>query len=87
MKKFKKYQEFIPIKKNSPFPLLNTEWENGMWFSRIHFLVQSTKINGVMAIVLNSDLKVSKFEPESNYCVHFQNNTLGKGMNHIIPQL
>ena len=37
-----------------------------------------------MAKVLDSSLKVSEFELQSYYYVHFQTNTLGKGMNPLI---
>ena len=35
---------------------------------------------GVMANMLHSCFKVSKFELQSGYSVHFQINTLGKGI-------
>ena len=35
-------------------------------------------INNAMAKVLNCSLKVSEFELQLCYYVHFQNNTLGK---------
>ena len=40
---------------------------------------------GVIAKVLDSDLKISEFELQSDYYLHFQTNTLGKGMNPLIP--
>ena len=40
-----------------------------------------------MAKVLDCDLEVSEFEFQSCYYGHFQTNTLGKGMNLLIPQL
>ena len=30
--------------------------------------------------------RVSEFELQSRYYIHFQTNTLGKGMNPLIPQ-
>ena len=38
-----------------------------------------------MANVLACDAVVSEFELQSRYYVHFQNNTLRKGMNAFIP--
>ena len=38
-----------------------------------------------MAEVLDCGLEVSEFERQSCYYVHFQNNTLGKRMNFLIP--
>ena len=40
---------------------------------------------GIMSKVLNCSLKVSKFELQSCHYIHFCTNTLGKGMNHLIP--
>ena len=37
--------------------------------------------------MLNCDLEVSKFEPQSCYYVHFRTNTFGKGMNLLIPAI
>ena len=39
---------------------------------------------GAMAKVLDSHLKVSEFKLQSRYDVHFQFNTLEKGMNSPI---
>ena len=36
---------------------------------------------GVVAKVLECDLEVSKFEPQSHYYVHFRTNTTRKGLN------
>ncbi len=38
----------------------------------------------IMDKVLNWDLEVSEFKLHSCYYVHFQTNTLGKGMNPLI---
>ena len=48
---------------------------------------QTTEVpNGVVAKVLNCDIVETEFERQSHYYVHFQYNTLGKGMNsHISP--
>ena len=37
------------------------------------------------ANVLDSDIVVSKFKLQLGYYVHFWTNTLGKGMNSLIP--
>ena len=39
----------------------------------------------VVAIVLVCDIVVSEFELQSCYYVHFRTDTLGKGMNPLIP--
>ena len=39
--------------------------------------------NDVMEKVLDCDLKVSEFELQSHYYIHFQMNILGKGMNPL----
>ena len=41
----------------------------------------------VMVKVLDSGIVVSKFELQSRYCVHFQTNTQGKGMDPLFSQL
>ena len=41
--------------------------------------------HGVMAIVMNCNFKLSKFELQACYCIHCQANTLGNGMNLLIP--
>ena len=41
-------------------------------------------LRDVMVVVLNSDLKVSKFEPQLRYYVHFRTNTLWKYMELLI---
>ena len=43
--------------------------------------------HGVMANVLGHDIVVSEFELQSCYYVKFRSYTLGKDMNHLIPQL
>ena len=42
---------------------------------------------GVVANVLNCDIIVNKFKLQSCYYIHFQTNTLRKGMNPLIPLL
>ena len=37
-----------------------------------------------MVTTLDYRIVVSEFEIQSPYCVHFQANTLGKGMNPLI---
>ena len=39
----------------------------------------------VAKVLDSSRLSISKFELQSHYCIHFQTNTLGKGMNFLIP--
>ena len=40
--------------------------------------------HGVMVKALDCTIVVSEFELQSHYYVHFQTNTLGKGMNLLI---
>ena len=40
---------------------------------------------GVMAKVLYVGLELSEFKLQSRYYTHFRTNTLGKGMNRLIP--
>ena len=44
-------------------------------------------MSGIVAKVHDCNIAVSKFELESSHCVHFQTNTLGKGMKPLVPQL
>ena len=39
---------------------------------------------GVMVKTMDSGFLVSEFELQSRYCVHFRENTQGKGMNPIV---
>ena len=41
--------------------------------------------HGIVANMLNNDIAIIKFEPQSCYSVLFCSNTLGKGMNSFIP--
>ena len=41
---------------------------------------------GAAANVLDYEIVVSEFKLQSCYYIHFQTNTLGKGMNMLIPQ-
>ena len=41
--------------------------------------------NGVMANVLDFNLKVRKLELQSHYSVRFQTNIFGNGMKSLIP--
>ena len=41
----------------------------------------------VVADVLDYDIFVNEFELWSRYYVHFRTNTLGKGMNPLIPSV
>ena len=44
--------------------------------------------SSAVASVLDCDILDSEFEPLSQYYVHFQTNTLGKGINlFIVPPL
>ena len=38
-----------------------------------------------MARLLDCSLEVNVFELQSRYYIHFQTNTLGKGVNYLIP--
>ena len=40
---------------------------------------------GLVANVLDDNIVVSEFEVQSYYYVHVQTNTLGKGINFLIP--
>ena len=42
-------------------------------------------IYGIVAYVLDCNIVVSKFELQLCYDIHFWTNTLGKGMNLLIP--
>ena len=42
---------------------------------------------GVMVKAMNCRIVVSKFVLQSRYYIHFRANTLGKGMNLLIPPL
>ena len=41
--------------------------------------------HSVMVKVLDCGIVVSEFELQSHYYVHFRTNTIGKGMNPLIP--
>ena len=41
--------------------------------------------HNVVANMLDCDIVVSEFKLQSCYYIHFQTNTLGKGMNPLIP--
>ena len=41
---------------------------------------------GVMVKAMDCGIIVSKFKLQSRYYIHFQANTLGKGMNPLILQ-
>ena len=45
------------------------------------------RLIGVGANVLDCDIEVSEFELQLRYYIHFQRNTLCKGMNFLIPHL
>ena len=49
------------------------------------FTYTSTFCGGVMVKALDCGIVVRKFELQSSYYVHFQTNTLGKGMDPLIP--
>ena len=38
-----------------------------------------------MANMLDCNIEINEFEPQLHYCIHFQINTFGKGMNLLIP--
>ena len=42
-------------------------------------------IHTVVTNVLNCDMVVRKFEPQSCYYVHFRTNKFGRGMNLLSP--
>ena len=42
-------------------------------------------LHGVVANVMDCDIVVSDFDLQSCCYVHFRTNTLGKGMNSLIP--
>ena len=41
-------------------------------------------LNGEVVNVLDCDIFVNKFKLQSCYCIHFQTNALGKGVNPLI---
>ena len=47
-------------------------------------MIQEGRLRGITAKMLDCDLKVSEFELQSHYYVHFQTNTLRKGINPLI---
>ena len=57
------------------------------WFSvsiEISYSIEGSPL-GVVAIVLDRDIIVSKFEFQLHYYVHFQTNTPWKSINPLIP--
>ena len=42
-------------------------------------------LRGVIVKAMDSGIEASEFELQSCYYVHFRTNTLGKGMNPLIP--
>ena len=43
------------------------------------------QFRGVMAYVVNCDIEAIKFKLQLCYLFHFRTNTIGKGMNPLIP--
>ena len=50
----------------------------------IHAELKSEHVCGVMVKVMDSGIVVSELKLQSCYYIHFQTNTLGKGMNPFI---
>ena len=42
-------------------------------------------LRGAVSIVLDSNIQISKFEPQLRYYIHFQINTLEIDINSITP--
>ena len=54
--------------------------------SNVHLnMVSPESPRGVGANVLDWDIVLSEFEIQQRHYVHFRTNTLGKGMNSLIP--
>ena len=70
----KNCQEFLSREMVKVINLIRIFW----WKGRRH---------SVMANVLDFNIVVSEFELQWHYYIHFRTNTLGKGMNSLIPQL
>ena len=49
--------------------------------------ITQKRLRGVMAKVLDCNLKVSEFELQACYYVHFRTNTLGEGINPFLSPL
>ena len=61
-------------------------WAEYSWFEiRVFHFLNCRSPRGIMAKMLDSGLEVSRSELQSRYCVYFRANTLGKGMNLLIP--
>ena len=54
-------------------------------FEFIYLLLFFFNPHGVMAKVLECNLKISELELQSRYYICFRTNTIGKGMNTLIP--
>ena len=61
--------------------------KNYIYKINIHFI--HIKLCGGLhrevANMMDCDIVVSEFKLQSNYYIHFRTNTLGKGMNSLIP--
>ena len=53
-------------------------------FRQIKFIGKS--VRGIMAKAQDCGLKVSEFEHQSGFYVHFRTNIVGKGMNSLTYQ-
>ena len=53
----------------------------------MHDKITHHQISDIMANVLDFDFVVSEFDRQSRYYIHFWTNTLGKGINSIIPRI
>ena len=83
------WKKFLIIHKTSVFlfSLLSLFFALVSVKKNLFYLIQNvSKENpsGVMANGLDNDIVVSEFELQSRFYIHFQTNTLGKGMNSLI---
>ena len=70
--------------------ILNITDITEVWSKILHFFWNHRWLlsePGVMARVLEYGVEVSQFILQSHYYVHLRTNTLGKGMNFLIPKV
>ena len=73
-----------------PLPLFITQSQRfsedvGMNFYIITQIYWRRSHHDFVTNVLDHKIVVNKFELEPRYCIHFQINTLGRGMNSLSP--
>ena len=63
---------------------IESGFDTNHFFSLLNLKPFSRGPCGLVAIVLNCDISVSKIKFQLNYYNHFRINIFGKGMNHLI---